>query len=95
MSGNQLTVEALNSQRRQAVQLRLEGHTVSVAENGRQAVDQIRDHRFDLVITDLIMPEKEGLETIADIRKHHRLMPIIAISGGGRVGRAESWVRAR
>ena len=75
--------------------LRLEGYTVSVAENGRQAVDQIRDHRFDLVITDLIMPEKEGLETIADIRKHHRLMPIIAISGGGRVGPTDYLETAR
>lgn len=66
--------------------LRLEGHQVSVAENGQQAVDQMRDAQFDLVITDLIMPEKEGLETIADIRKRSSQLPIIAISGGGRVG---------
>jgi len=66
--------------------LRLEGHSVSVAENGQQAVDQMRDAQFDLVITDLIMPEKEGLETIADIRKTRSDLPIIAISGGGRVG---------
>lgn len=66
--------------------LRLEGHQVSVAENGQQAVDQMRDAQFDLVITDLIMPEKEGLETIADIRKRSGQLPIIAISGGGRVG---------
>lgn len=66
--------------------LRLEGHKVSVAENGRQAVDQMREAQFDLVITDLIMPEKEGLETIADIRKGQTDLPIIAISGGGRVG---------
>ena len=75
--------------------LRLEGHIVAVAENGQQAVDQIRDHRFDLVITDLIMPEKEGLETIADIRKHHRQMPIIAISGGGRIGPTDYLETAR
>lgn len=75
--------------------LRLEGHTVAVAENGQQAVEQIRDRRFDLVITDLIMPEKEGLETIADIRKHHSRMPIIAISGGGRVGPTDYLETAR
>jgi len=75
--------------------LRLEGHTVAVAENGQQAVEQIRDHRFDLVITDLIMPEKEGLETIADIRRQHRRMPIIAISGGGRVGPTDYLETAR
>ena len=66
--------------------LRLEGHNVSIAENGQQAVNQMRDARFDLVITDLIMPEKEGFETIADIRKNSSELPIIAISGGGRVG---------
>ncbi len=66
--------------------LRLEGHNVSIAENGQQAVNQMRDAQFDLVITDLIMPEKEGLETIADIRKNSSELPIIAISGGGRVG---------
>ena len=75
--------------------LRLEGHTVAVAENGQQAVEQIRDHYFDLVITDLIMPEKEGLETIADIRRHHSRMPIIAISGGGRVGPTDYLETAR
>ena len=75
--------------------LRLEGHTVAVAENGRQAVDRIRDAEFDLVITDLIMPEKEGLETIADIRREHGQLPIIAISGGGRIGPTDYLETAR
>ena len=66
--------------------LRLEGHEVTVAENGREAIDKVTYKNFDLVITDLIMPEKEGLETIADIRRSHADMPIIAISGGGRLG---------
>jgi DNA-binding NtrC family response regulator len=66
--------------------LRLEGHQVSVAENGQQVVDQMDDAQFDLVTADLIMPEKEGLKTIADIRKRSSRLPIIAISGGGRVG---------
>ena len=66
--------------------LRLEGHNVEVAENGQQAVDFVARQPFDLVITDLIMPEKEGLETIADIRRQHNHIPIIAISGGGRLG---------
>ena len=66
--------------------LRLEGHQVAVAENGQKAIEEIQNQSFDLVITDLIMPEKEGLETIAEIRKHCGDLPIIAISGGGRVG---------
>ncbi len=66
--------------------LRLEGHEVASAANGQQAVDCVATTLFDLVITDLIMPEKEGLETIADIRRQYSDMPIIAISGGGRLG---------
>ena len=66
--------------------LRLEGHEVTIAENGEQAVECVNRDQFDLVITDLIMPEKEGLETIADIRRQFAEIPIIAISGGGRLG---------
>ena len=75
--------------------LRLEGYDVRVAENGRKAVEQLQQGRFDLVITDLIMPDKEGLETIADIRKHKADMPIIAISGGGRIGPSDHLQFAR
>ncbi len=75
--------------------LRLEGHVVTVAENGQQAVDCVNAANFDLVITDLIMPEKEGLETIADIRRQYSEIPIIAISGGGRVGPTDYLETAR
>lgn len=75
--------------------LRLDGHEVVVAENGRLAVERLRTGGFDLVITDLIMPEKEGLETIADIRKLAGDVPIIAISGGGRVGPSDYLDTAR
>ena len=40
----------------------------------------------DLVITDLIMPEQEGLETISRLKKEYTGIKIIAISGGGRIG---------
>lgn len=66
--------------------LRLEGHDVYTAENGLIALSILNRQQFDLVITDLIMPEKEGLETIAEIRRDYGSMPIIAISGGGRGG---------
>ena len=66
--------------------LKLEGHDVDTALNGVTAVEAVRRKVFDLVITDLIMPEKEGLETISDIKKTHSDLPIIAISGGGRIG---------
>lgn len=66
--------------------LRLEGHDVECAGNGLEAMEKTENHHFDLVITDLIMPEKEGLETIVDLRKSSENLPILAMSGGGRIG---------
>lgn len=75
--------------------LRLEGYDVTIAENGRQAIELLGERRFDLVITDLIMPEKEGIETIAEIRRTHARLPILAISGGGRIGPSDYLETAR
>ena len=75
--------------------LKLEGHDVTTAENGNEAVAHVEHKNFDLIITDIIMPEKEGLETIADIRKRFKCLPIIAISGGGRIGKTDYLETAR
>lgn len=61
-----------------------QGRFVALASNGKQGLAAFKAARFDLVVTDLVMPEKEGLETIRDIRALSRTVPIIAISGGGR-----------
>jgi CheY-like chemotaxis protein len=66
--------------------LRLEGHEVTTARDGREAINIFKSGRFDLVITDLIMPEREGIETIAELKACSRMVPVIAMSGGGRVG---------
>jgi len=66
--------------------LKLEGYAVATAADGREAVAKFRAASFDLVITDLIMPEKEGLETISEMRALRADIPVIAMSGGGRVG---------
>jgi CheY-like chemotaxis protein len=60
------------------------GHEVVEAENGVVAVDMCKAESFDLVVTDILMPEKEGIETIIDIKGLHPEQKIIAISGGGR-----------
>ena len=63
--------------------LELEGYDPLLARNGREGVALFRMQDPDLVITDLLMPEQEGIETIIEM---HRLRPnvkIIAISGGG------------
>lgn len=62
------------------------GYEVMVAENGKVAMQLQRESPADLVITDLIMPEQEGLETISRLKKDYRGIKIIAISGGGRIG---------
>lgn len=75
--------------------LRLEGHEVTIAENGREATTMLAERDFDLVITDLIMPEKEGIETISEIRRTDSRIPIVAISGGGRLGPGDYLETAR
>jgi len=62
------------------------GHTVVTATNGFKALSAVDAGVFDLVITDIIMPGKEGLETIIELRRRHPLLKVIAMSGGGRVG---------
>lgn len=60
------------------------GYTVSLAADGAQGLKMFHRHQYDLVITDIIMPEKEGLELISDLRKSAKPFKVIAISGGGR-----------
>ena len=60
------------------------GHSVAIARNGNEALVRYAERSPDLVITDLIMPDKEGLELIRELRQQSRDLPIIAMSGGGR-----------
>ena len=63
------------------------GYSVTCVYNGRQAVQQLMMHGpFDLVITDILMPERDGLELIVELRRHYPGTKILAISGGGRIG---------
>lgn len=60
------------------------GYEVVEAANGREGLERQREHRCDAVVTDIIMPEKEGIETIIELRKDFPEITIVAISGGGR-----------
>ena len=62
------------------------GYEVMEAEDGREGMQLQRSDPADLVITDLIMPEQEGLETIGQLRREFPGTKVIAISGGGRIG---------
>lgn len=66
--------------------LERQGHTVTCAPNGRVAMNIYRKEDFDLVITELLMPERDGLEVIMDLRKQSPAVKIIAMSGGGKTG---------
>jgi CheY-like chemotaxis protein len=59
------------------------GHQVLAAADGSVALNLYRRQPVDLVITDLIMPEKEGIETIVELRRLQPNLKIIAMSGGG------------
>ena len=61
-----------------------DGHVVATAANGKQGVAAFLAEPFDLVITDIIMPEKDGIEAIMDLRRGRPDLKLIAISGGGR-----------
>jgi DNA-binding response OmpR family regulator len=62
------------------------GFEVGAAENGRLGQQLFEERPADLIITDLIMPEQEGLETIRILKQGYPAVKIIAISGGGRIG---------
>jgi DNA-binding response OmpR family regulator len=71
---------------RTLIRLSLEkmGYAVTEARDGVEALALFNKRPVELVLTDLMMPEKEGLETIRELRKSHPKLKIIAMSGGGR-----------
>ncbi|PIE57839.1 MAG: response regulator [Desulfobulbus propionicus] len=62
------------------------GYEVLEAVDGLDGMVKQHQYKADLVITDIIMPEQEGLETITALKKEYPGLKIIAISGGGRIG---------
>src|SRR5215210_7289006 len=66
-----------------------EGYQVTQARDGVEALRLWRDHGGDLVITDLHMPEKNGIETIIELLSHSPGTRIIAMSGGGQTKRLD------
>ena len=65
--------------------LEKQGYQVVEASNGKEAIEQFKEKKPDLVITDIIMPEKEGIETIRTLKDLDADVKIIAISGGGAI----------
>src|SRR5688500_15439853 len=65
------------------------GHEVAAMNTDENALYRYGREAFDLVITDILMPEMEGIETISKLKQMSPSVKIIAISGGGRKGNLE------
>ena len=72
--------------------LELDGYRVSLASDGQEALEMMSREEFDLIITDLIMPNKDGIGMIIDLKKEFPEVKIIAMSGGG-LNRPEGYLR--
>ena len=70
-----------------------EGHQVTCAANGIEAAAISEAKEFDLVITDMLMPESDGVELITNIKKTRPKVRVLAMSGGGRVLDPEDCLR--
>ncbi len=62
------------------------GPTVVLAQNGHEGLEAFPKFQPDVVVTDILMPEKEGMETIVDLRRLNPDVPILAISGAAPAG---------
>jgi CheY-like chemotaxis protein len=60
-----------------------EGYEVDVAHNGKQGMVMQRKKPYELIITDIIMPEEDGFEVIMEVKFSYPMTKVIAISGGG------------
>jgi len=74
--------------------LEANGHSFVQAVDGRAGIALFAEGGFDLVVTDIVMPEQEGIETIAAIRRVNRAVPILAISGSATIGGMGDYLRA-
>jgi CheY-like chemotaxis protein len=75
--------------------LELDGHEVLSASNGNDALDALAQGNFDLVLTDLVMPVRDGIDTIKEIRQRFPQLRIIAMSGGSRNNAGDALETAR
>lgn len=71
----------------ESVQFMLESgdHTVEKATDGNEGIQRLADGKFDLIITDVVMPEKDGIGVLLEARQMNEATKILVMSGGGRI----------
>lgn len=71
---------------RESVSITLEddGHNVTLARNGLEGIQMLEQQSYDLIITDIFMPEKDGFEILIEVRNKSESQKVLIISGGGR-----------
>ncbi|HEY6261271.1 MAG TPA: response regulator [Nitrospiraceae bacterium] len=69
--------------------LHKEGYTIMEASDGGRALKQLESQPVDLILLDMFMPDKDGLETIGALRRTHPGIRVIAMSGGGFKGKID------
>jgi CheY-like chemotaxis protein len=75
---------------RSAMRAALEGHyDIVEAPNGADGISQFDAQDPDLIICDIIMPDVDGLEAIQHFRRHSPQVPVVLVSGGGRIAAAD------
>ena len=75
--------------------LKNKGYEVITAKSGKEAIHQLSIQTPDLVITDILMPEVDGIELIMEVKREYPLLKIIAMSAGGHIGANEHLLTAR
>ncbi len=72
-----------------------EGYSVALAPDGGEGLRLLKQQKPDLIITDIMMPEMDGLELLMNIKKQQLGIPVIAISGGMKIRPANFLPQAR
>lgn len=73
--------------------LEFEKHQISLAENGKQALDMLQSHTFDLIFSDIKMPEMDGIELLGHFMEREIEAPIVMISGHGNIETAVECIK--
>lgn len=71
------------------VALEMEGHRTLTASDGNEALKIVDEKKPHLIITDIIMPESDGIEVICTVKENNPDIKILAISGGGRISASD------